>query len=58
MLTPNMWRSHVSVNFIIIGSGNGLLPVYQQATTWTTAEELMGEISSEFTSKYKSFIWR
>ena len=35
---PPLCRIYVSVNYVIIGSGNGLLPVQHQAIAWTNAE--------------------
>ena len=34
------WRINASVNWVIIGSDNGLLPVWCQAITWTNADHL------------------
>ena len=31
------WRIYASINYAIIGSGNGLCPVRHQAITWTNA---------------------
>ena len=35
------WYIYVSVNYHIIGSDNGLLPVRHQAITWTNAAGML-----------------
>ena len=38
--SPLVPHLHVSMNWISIASGNGLLPVWDQAITWTNADLL------------------
>ena len=52
---------YASVNYVIIGSDNGLSPVRYQAITWTTAEELWVKFWSQFMKmrlKMLSAKWR
>ena len=35
-----LWCVYVAVNKVIIGSGNGLVPVHHQAITWTSDDLL------------------
>ena len=39
--TEAEWRIHASVNWVIIGSGNGLSPMRRQAITWTNVDILI-----------------
>ena len=62
-LTHLPWcRIYLSVNWISIGSGNGLSPIRRQAITWTNAHLLSigpwGTNCSEILSKYKTFHWK
>ena len=42
-------RTYTSVNWVIIGSGNGLSPVWRQAITWTKADLLsIGLLGTNF----------
>ena len=60
-------RIYASVNWVIIGSGNGLSPVWRQAITWTNAGllsvGLLGKKSVNFESEFYYFhsrkcIWK
>ena len=54
-----MWCRYTSVNYAIIGSDNGLLPVWHQAIIWISAGILFTGSSGltwvKFDSKYKRF---
>ena len=45
---------YVSLNCIIIGSGNGLPPLRQQAITWTNAELLPTGPREQISMKFDS----
>ena len=53
-------RLYASVNWVSIGSGNGLSPVRRQAITWTNAKllsiGLLGTNFSEIQSKFESSV--
>ena len=50
--------TYASVDWVIIGSGNGLLPVWQQAITWTNADLLSnGPIETNFRENLIKIGW-
>ena len=52
------WRIYVSVNWIAIGSGNGLSPMRCQAITWTNTDSLSyGSLGTHFTCSMCRCSW-
>ena len=41
LLIEAEWSNMASMNMVIISSGNGLLPIWHQAITWTNADLLI-----------------
>ena len=57
ILIEATWHIYASVNWVIIGSGNDLLPVQCQAITWTNVGPMLDQISVKFEIKYCTTIF-
>ena len=54
---PPYWRIYVPVNWVIIGSGNGLSPIQRQTIIWTnpTNWNLGNKLQWNLTDRYTNF---